>query len=144
MASSRFAVAVHVLALHATCGDRPLTSGFVARSVNTNPVVVRRLMGRLRRAGLVSVKPGPGGGSRLARQPARVRLAEVYRAVEDEGLLAMHRHGPNPRCPVGARIQEALAGIFDAAEAGFVKALEGRTLADVLARIASAPAPGRG
>ena len=131
--SSRFAVAVHILALHATCEDeQPLTSEFVAASVNTNPVVVRRLLGRLRTKGLVEVRPGPGGGSRLARSPERLRLAEVYRAVEDEGLLAMHRHGPNPRCPVGAHIQAALAGVLAEAEAGLLKALERRTLGDVL------------
>jgi len=138
--SSRFAVAVHILALHACKGDEPLTSEFIAGSVNTNPVVVRRLLGRLRRAGLVTVKPGPGGGSRLSLPPGRQTLAQVYRAVEDEGLLAMHRHGPNPRCPVGAHIGEALAGIFEAAEGRFVKALEKQTLADVLVRLKASQA----
>ena len=67
--SSRMAVAVHVLAYLAWRRDEPITSERMASSVNTNPVVVRRIMGSLRNAGLVSVQPGVGGSAQLAREP---------------------------------------------------------------------------
>ena len=135
MTSSRFAVAVHILALHAMLPEEPLTSEFVAGSVCTNPVVVRRLLGLLRKAGMVEARSGPRGGSRLVRDPGALRLSEIYRAVEDEGLLAMHRHEPNPACPVGARIQGALSQVFEDAEAALIQSLEGRTLGDVLSAL---------
>lgn len=141
MTSSRFAVAVHILALHAALPEEPLTSEFVAASVNTNPVVVRRLLGRLRKAGIVEARPGPRGGSRLLRDPGELRLAEIYRAVEDDGLLAMHRHEPNGACPVGAYIQTALAGVFAEAEAALMQSLEAKTLGDILKTIQGCAGP---
>jgi Rrf2 family protein len=129
--SSRFAVAVHILAVQAFYRDRALTSQFIAGSVNTNPVVVRRILGRLRRAGLVRLRSGPQGGSELVKAPSRIKLAEVYKAVEPGELLALHRSKPNPHCPVGSCIQDVLSGVFTDAEEAFDRALGGTSLADV-------------
>jgi Rrf2 family protein len=129
--SSRFAVAVHILAIQALHRDRALTSQFIAGSVNTNAVVVRRILGRLRQAGLVRLKSGPQGGSELAKAPARIPLAEVYKAVEPGELFALHRSKPNPKCPVGRCIQDVLEGVFTDAEEAFGKALGETNLADV-------------
>ena len=75
-------MAVHVLAVLAYKeGDR-VTSAFLAGSVNTNPVIIRRLLLSLQRAKLVDTCKGAGSGSRLNRSPGRINLAEVYRAVE--------------------------------------------------------------
>ncbi|HLA79495.1 MAG TPA: Rrf2 family transcriptional regulator [Vicinamibacteria bacterium] len=143
MLSSRFAVAVHVLAVQAVMSDRVLTSDFLAGSVNTNPVVVRRILGMLRRAGLVVVQPGPGGGSRLAKPPNRIRLAEVYRAVEKGELLALHKSPPSRFCPVGRNIGGVLAEIFCDAEGALEKALEKRSLDEVAAAIKKCAAAGK-
>ena len=131
MLSSRFAVAVHILAVQALHRDRALTSQFIAGSVNTNPVVVRRILGRLRQAGLVRLKSGPKGGSELVKPPSRIRLAEVYKAVEPGELFALHRSKPNPQCPVGRCIQDVLSSVFTDAEEAFGKALGETSLADV-------------
>ncbi|HEU0301350.1 MAG TPA: Rrf2 family transcriptional regulator, partial [Longimicrobium sp.] len=104
--SSRMAVAVHVLAYLAWRRDEPITSERMASSVNTNPVVVRRIMGSLRNAGLVSVQPGVGGGAQLAREPEDITLLEVYRAVEEkEELFAMHSSEPCRHCDIGGHIR---------------------------------------
>ena len=81
--SSRFSVAVHVLSLLALPEQDGvlLTSERMAGSVNTNPVVIRRILGQLKKAGLVEVRPA-SGGTFLTRQPAAITLLEVYRAVE--------------------------------------------------------------
>jgi DNA-binding IscR family transcriptional regulator len=65
MVNCRFTVAIHVLCLLAAQHPQPLTSEFIAGSVNTNPVVIRRLLGSLRRAGLVKSQPGVSGGWEL-------------------------------------------------------------------------------
>ena len=80
--SCRFAMAVHVLALLAyNEGDR-VTSACLAGSINTNPVIVRRLLLVLQRARLIDTCKGAGAGSRLNYAPKRINMAQIYRAVE--------------------------------------------------------------
>jgi Rrf2 family protein len=141
MLSSRFAIAVHVLAVLAQTPGEPWTSDFLAGSIDTNPVVVRRLIGKLRQAGLVEVAPGPKGGARLVRPAAEIDLATVYRAVEAGELLPLHRHPPNPACPIGRSIGEVLAAIFGEAERALEGVLAGKTLADVSAAISATCRP---
>src|SRR4051812_25275067 len=103
--SGRFAIAVHVLTLMAEHGAEPVKSDVVAASVNTNPVVIRRIICSLQRARLVASQTGAGGGSRLTRPSSEVTLLEVYRAVEGGRLLSLHRQRPDPQCPVGVNIE---------------------------------------
>ena len=84
-ANSRFGVAVHVLALLALSADERRSSREIADSVATNPVVIRRLLAQLARAGLVESAHGAKGGFRLARPAAKVTLHDVHRAVEEGG-----------------------------------------------------------
>ncbi|HEV8441638.1 MAG TPA: Rrf2 family transcriptional regulator [Methylomirabilota bacterium] len=132
-ASVRFAVAVHMLVLLALEREGR-TSAYIAGSVNTNPVVVRRLLGRLRRAGLVAGHAGPGGGFTLRKRPRQVSLADVYRAVESKPLIALHE-GPNPACPVGKNVGSVLAGVSRRAERATLDALGALTLAGVVGRV---------
>lgn len=132
MISSRVAVAVHVLAYLAWRGDEPSTSEKIAASVNTNPVVVRRIVGALRNAGMVSVQPGVGGGAVLARQPDEITLLDVYRAVEEGNeLFSLHAQPPSRECNVGANIVEVLQGVFCRARSAMEEVLAGVTVAKV-------------
>ena len=88
-ANSRFAVAVHALALIAWEPDARHCSREIAASVATNPVVIRRLLAQLARAGIVESTHGSKGGFRLARPAAKVTLHDVYRAVEEGGFFAL-------------------------------------------------------
>ena len=128
----RFAVAVHVLAVLAYKAGGPVTSDLLASSVNTNPVVIRRLLLVLQEAGLVETRKGAGLGSRLARSPAQIRLADVYRAVETDEPFAFPAKQPNQACPVGYCIQTALEKIFASAQVALEKELAKTTLADIL------------
>jgi Rrf2 family protein len=130
--SCRFAMAVHVLAVLAYQeGDR-VTSAFLAGSVNTHPVIIRRLLLALQRAKLVDTCKGAGAGSRLSRSPRRINLAEVYRAVEDSEPFATPVRKPNAACPVGNCIRETLDKVFASAQNALERDLEQTTLADVL------------
>ena len=133
--SSRFAVAVHVLALLAGAGDEAVKSDSVAASVNTNPVVIRRILCALRRAGVVTSQPGAAGGSRLARPANRITLCDIYRAVEGGEVFLLHRRRPSRRCVVGANIEEVLGGVLRETSAAVERALAQTTLADIVARI---------
>lgn len=125
----RFAVAVHVLALLAG-DDAPHNSTEIAGSVNSHPVVVRRILGVLQRAGLVHGRSGPGGGFQLARPAVEIRLDAVFRAVEESGT-APRSHHPNPACPVGRHVRGVVEGIGARAERAFLAALAEETVADV-------------
>ena len=134
--SSRFSVAVHVLTLLAAnpLGEL-LTSDRIAGSVNTNPVVIRRILGQLKQAGLVEVRAA-AGGTYLRRDPATLTLLEVYRAVEasEPQLFSVHEH-PNPHCLVGRNIQAALDGTLARAQAALEQELATTTLAQVVAGV---------
>jgi Rrf2 family protein len=130
--SCRFAVAVHVLAVLAYKeGDR-VTSAFLAGSVNTNPVIIRRLLLSLQKAKLVETCKGAGAGSRLSRSPRRINMAEIYRSVEAAEPFPTPAKKPSAACPVGHCIRKALATVFDSAQNAMERDLEKTTLADVI------------
>jgi Rrf2 family protein len=138
--SCRFAMAVHVLAVLAYKEGDPVTSSILAASINTNPVIVRRLLLSLQRARLVETRKGAGSGSRLSRSPGRINLAEVYRAVEDVEPFASPARKANTACPVGHCIRETLNKVFASAENAMERDLEKTTLAGVIGTIkASCP-----
>ncbi|EQA43404.1 transcriptional regulator [Leptospira broomii serovar Hurstbridge str. 5399] len=131
---SRYSIAIHVLSLIELENSAEITSQLMASSIGTNPVVVRGILGKLKKAGLVVTRQGVPGAS-LAKTPAEIRLLEVYKAVEStEELFSMHAHA-NPKCPVGKRIQGALVGIFQEAQKALEDKLNDFSLADVLLNI---------
>lgn len=135
--NTRFPVAVHMLALIELNKTQPSTSELMALSVGTNPVVIRQLMSALKRAGLIETRSGVPG-CHLAKPAAEITLREVYRAVQkksDAPLFDFHPN-PNPKCPIGRNIQEALEPSLLDAQAAMEHSLEHYTLQDVADRIA--------
>lgn len=131
-------MAVHVLAMLAYKeGDR-VTSADLAGSVNTNPVIIRRLLLSLQKARLVETCKGAGAGSRLSRSPRRINLAEVYRSVEDAEPFARPARKPSAACPVGQCMLEALGKVFKSAETAMERDLAKTTLADVMDAVKAA------
>src|SRR3954468_22104303 len=110
--SCRFAMAVHVLAVLAYKEGDPVTSSCLAGSVNTNPVIIRRLLLALKKARLIDTRKGAGAGSRLARSPGRINLAEIYRAVECKETFRSPTKKPDADCPVGNCIRKTLEKVF--------------------------------
>src|SRR4051794_8476213 len=114
----------------------PLTSEFIACSVNTNPVVIRRLLGSLRAAGIVESKTGVGGGWSLLVDPARLTLLDILRAVEPQDeFFALHHNEPNPECPCGLHIQSVLTEVYDRVKEGMSRQLAGVTIACISEKI---------
>lgn len=133
--SSRFAVAVHVLTLMAWAEEEPLKSEHVAESVNTNPVVIRRMLCELAESKLVVSQTGSMGGSRLARKPEDITLLDIYQAVESRGVFSLHRHPPNPDCPVGVNIGPVLNDVLDEVDSAVEGVLANITLRDAVRRL---------
>jgi Rrf2 family protein len=137
--SSRFVVATHVLTMLAYRDGEAMTSQYIAGSVNTNPVVVRRILSLLSKAGLVATQEGAGGGVRLAQPANKINLRAIYAAVETDPLFALHPSGPNRRCPVGSTIQRALEPTLNAAEGALLGSLAKTTVADLVGRLGRVP-----
>jgi Rrf2 family protein len=133
--SSRFAVAVHVLTLMAWSEDESLKSEQVAESVNTNPVVIRRILCELAQAKLVISQTGSTGGSKLARKAGELTLLEVYQAVERRGVFSLHRQPPSRRCPVGVNIEMVLGDVLDEVNSAVEHVLAKITIEDVVQRM---------
>jgi Rrf2 family protein len=141
-ANSRLTIAAHALAwigLYQRQGHEIATSEQIGSSANTNPVVIRRLLGDLRRAGLVESRRGVGAGWSLTRELESITLLDVYEAVETGPLFALHRSTPDQECMVGYGIQPAMQGIYEGIEETLRRELTGVTLEDVLREVLAAP-----
>lgn len=100
--SSRFTMAIHMFACIDTFSDQKMTSDFMAASIGTNPVIVRKILQQLKAAGLIEVARGTGGVT-ITRPLEKITFLDVYKAVEcapDEELFHFHEN-PNQKCPVG-------------------------------------------
>ncbi|WP_413299988.1 Rrf2 family transcriptional regulator [Bacillus sp. 1P10SD] len=131
--SSRFAVGIHILSLIEFNKDGVSSSEFLAGSVNTNPAVIRKIMGMLKNAGLINVRPGIAGAE-LAKELSEITLLDVYKAVnvvQDHELFSVH-DSPNPSCPVGRNIQDTIVPLFSAAQLALEKTLANVTIEDVV------------
>jgi Rrf2 family protein len=136
LSSSRFIVAIHALSvLTRFSGKGPVCSAHVAESVHTNPVVIRRLMTELEKAGLVRSVAGRSGGFELNRDPAKITLADIYFAVEDESVFRMHKTDPNSDCPVAAQLGRVLSTPLRAAECALHTSLAKTSIRDVATAI---------
>ena len=134
--SSRFTIAVHILICVDLYGDdAPATSESLAASIGAHPVVIRRILGQLRRAGLITVARGREGGAHIARPRAEITLADIFRAVESisgDALFSFHEN-PNPACPVGRNIHNVLDSRLAAIQHAMEREMERTSLADVIA-----------
>lgn len=134
-ANSQFSMAVHVLTMLARSGDENVKSDCIAASVNTNAVVIRRLLGQLNHAKLVVSQTGSCGGTRLSRSPSEINLAEVYKAVSCGEVFALHAKSPSQDCPVGKNIAAVLCHLQKEIDRTVGETLSRYSLADVIEKI---------
>lgn len=134
--STRFVVAVHVLTALAVGDGKPVRSEDLAYSANTGAVVIRGLLSRLGEAGLVRSQLGAGGGALLAKPAEKIRLLDVYAAVEDTELFSLHRTPPCENCAVGGNIIEAMQPILLRARTALEDELASITIAEIASDVA--------
>lgn len=132
--STRFSIAVHILSLIAVSSNE-CTGDFIAGSANTNPVVIRRIMGMLKKAGLVKVRPGVGGAY-LLKSPEEITLLDVYRAVNvvKENELFRFHEDSNQLCPVGRNIERVLLSELNEAQSAMEHRLAQTSLSQLTAK----------
>ena len=135
--SSRFTMAIHMFACIDTFTDQKMTSDFMAASIGTNPVIVRKLLQQLKAAGLIEVSRGTGGVT-VTKPLNEITFWDIYKAVEctpDEELFHFHEN-PNQACPVGKNIHHVLDDKLAKVQEAMERELAAITLADVKRDIA--------
>lgn len=138
-ANSQFSIAVHVLTIIARSGgDERVKSDYIAQSVNTNPVVIRRLLSNLQEAGLVVSQVGAAGGTSLAKLAKDIRLSEIYKAMSCGEVFALHTSKPSEDCPVGKNIEAVLCRLQKEIDKSVEEKLHQFTLRDVIEQIEEA------
>jgi Rrf2 family protein len=146
-ANSQFTTAVHALCwieLAARQGESPITSERIAESLASHPVLVRRVLAPLRKAGLVGGGRGPGSGWQLQRPAETITLQDVRAALGAGSPFALHPHQPKPDCPVGHGIGPALSEVYADVQDAIAHELDKRTIAGLLEHLLVAyPLPRR-
>lgn len=131
--SSRFTLAIHIFACIDTFGNEcKVTSDFLAGSTNVNPVIIRKILGQLKGAGLINVARGTGGTT-VAKPLNQITFLDVYRAVEcvENGDLFHFHENPNTNCPVGRNIHHILDDKLLKVQTAMEKELASITLEDL-------------
>lgn len=139
---SRLSSVLHAL-LHMAEQDGPITSEALARCLGTNPVVVRRTMGYLREAGIVTSGRGHAGGWRIHADLGAVTLRQLHEALGEPAMFAIGNRNETPKCLVEQSVNAALKGTFVEAEALLLKRFAEVTLADLAADFACRHAAAR-
>ena len=131
--SSRFTLAIHIFAwVDIFKNDYKVTSDFISKSTNVNPVIIRKILLQLRNAGLIEVARGTGGTT-ITRPLSEITFLDIYRAVEcveDNTLFHFHEN-PNEKCPVGRNIHNVLDDKLQRVQAAMERELRSITLEDV-------------
>lgn len=118
--------------------DYKVTSDFIAGSTGMNPVIIRKILGKLQAAGIVETKAGVGG-STLSKPAEKITLLDVYKAVSEEtddnrSVFNFHSD-PNPKCPVGSKIHAVLDEPLEQAQKAMEEELSKTTIQELLGKI---------
>ncbi|MDB5145040.1 MAG: Rrf2 family transcriptional regulator [Mucilaginibacter sp.] len=127
--NGQFQIAMHILTLLTKQPDELLSSGYIAGSININPVLVRKEISNLRSYGLIDSKEGKDGGYTLGRPAQKITLADVYKAVKNQSALGQAKNMPNPACPVGKQINGHLNALAYEVDNSIINKLSQTTLA---------------
>ncbi|OJV63066.1 MAG: hypothetical protein BGO41_10200 [Clostridiales bacterium 38-18] len=131
MYSTKFSVSLHILSLIALKEEKSITSDYIAGSINTNPVLVRRLMSLLKKSGLI-VAQTKIGATGLAKPANEISMKEIFIAVEGDAPIFKIHEDTNQNCPVGARIGSVVTHVNHQMKEKFNEELDSIYLIDIL------------
>ena len=130
--NKQFSIAIHLMA-GLGYGGEDFTSSMLAKSVNTSPSFIRRVLAKLSKANLIVTSTGKTGSTKLARRPETISLLEIYKAVEAPMAFAIHDYPAQTSCAVSCNIKASLERVLSRTQASMEKGLAEISLADVIA-----------
>lgn len=148
MVNKQFANAVHLMTSLALLKQKPsdkssskvnspaqMNSEQLAESANTNPVVIRRLICSLSRAGLIQTSRGKSGGVSLAKDPSDITLNDIYSALELSEAISHHEKPTHKECPISCATHQLILSISEGADKALEKYLQSQKLSDLIKKI---------
>lgn len=112
MISGKFAITVHILTLMSRQPNEYLSSDYLAKYLNINPVLIRKEISNLKKHHIVQSREGKFGGAKLARIPSEITLKDIYKTTFDCVSLGFSKNDPDKSCPVGGKINESLDKLY--------------------------------
>lgn len=111
--TGEFGLAVHALVYLSRMQDT-VCSEMLAKSVCTNPARVRKVMARLKAAGLIGAKEGPDGGYTMRLRPEDITLDMVLDALEMRLICPVLRSGDTDmRCVIASGMAKVMDNLID-------------------------------
>lgn len=133
--TGEFAIAVHAL----VCLDHrrtTLSSEMLSESICTNAARIRKVMAKLKKAGLVITKEGTDGGYLFCGDASSVTLRVIDEAVGVSLLSpSWHSKGINLDCMIASGMADVMDEIYNDLNEACKKKLESVTIADLTKRI---------
>lgn len=83
--NSKTSVALHAI-IHLIKSTEPVTSEKLGECLHTNPVVIRRVLGELKKAGIVASEKGHGGGWVVIKKPGDITFYDIFESLNDSLL----------------------------------------------------------
>jgi Rrf2 family protein len=133
--NQQFTFAIHIMTALAFSPDEVIGSQTLAASVNTNPVVVRRLLLALRRARLIETFTGKHGGARLRKKPRQISLVDIYDAVESRPVIPVNERRALKKCHVSCNMKAIMSHVAKSTEQAVRKHLRRITLAQLVRKV---------
>ena len=131
--TSRFTIGIHTMLCIGYFSEKTkVTSDFIAKSTNANPVVIRRILGQLKKAGLISIKAGVGGAS-LMKRSDEITLYDIFKAVDakEDEMFSFHSN-PNCACPIAKNLHAVLNNHLTAIETAMINEMKKTNLTTLL------------
>ncbi len=128
--NTQFSIAVHILV--GIAKHEHVNTAQLAQSVNTNPIFIKRIVGKLAKSGLLISSRGRNGGNCLVREAKDISLLDVYRAVNAPSLFAIHQYEKVASCSISSNIQQTLAGVRDSLQNELEQELSQLSIQDML------------
>ena len=137
MIDTRFTTALQIVVNVAVDGQRGVrsTSLTLAERLNTNASFIRKLLSPMTTNGLLNSAAGNGGGIKLARQAADIRLSEIYRSINADSPLWNARDDVPGICFVSNNIERLSNSLSKQAEQAVLETLENVTVADAIVEL---------
>ncbi|MGK9326895.1 Rrf2 family transcriptional regulator [Aerococcus urinaeequi] len=129
--SVKFSDAIHILVYIEMLQGTDLSSEVIAKSVNANPVSVRRIMSSLKKAGLITSQSGKAD-PKLSREPAAISFYDIYQAIDEEQQIFRVDEKTAPACIVGGNIQGVLAEKYDQLQRSVELEMQQINLGDII------------
>ena len=107
--NSEFTIAVHAL-VFLNHKRESVSSDKLAANICTNPARVRKIMGKLKKKGLISTKEGVVGGYLFDLDPSKVTLYDVSSALDVPFVSSSWRSGGSD---LPCLVASGMAGIMD-------------------------------